>query len=71
MGTYQFVAIRADGIGPEVIDTGLQVLNTLGPRVSGFRLEVEHFDWNSDSFRAQGVAMQEDALRTLKAFGVI
>ena len=48
MKTYRIAAIGGDGIGPEVIDAGLQVLEVLARREGNFELEVERFPWGSD-----------------------
>lgn len=50
MRIHKIASIPADGIGPEVIDAGLQVLDALEQRDGGFALEVEHFDWGSDYY---------------------
>jgi tartrate dehydrogenase/decarboxylase/D-malate dehydrogenase len=62
MRSYMIAAIPADGIGPEVIDASLQVLEALEQRDGGFTLEVEHFDWGSDYYKQHGVMMPEDGL---------
>lgn len=66
MRTYKIAAIPADGIGPEVIDAGLQVLECLAQRDGGFALEVEHFDWGSDYYKAHGEMMPADGLDQLR-----
>lgn len=71
MRTYRIAAIPADGIGPEVIGAGLQVLEALEKRDGGFSLEVEHFDWGSDYYRKHGVMMPSDGTETLKPFDAI
>jgi len=38
MREYAIAAIPADGIGPEVIEAGLKVLQVLGQKVGGFQL---------------------------------
>ncbi len=40
MREYSIAAIPADGIGPEVIAAGLEVLQTLTQKAGGFRLKV-------------------------------
>ncbi len=65
MQTYRIAAIPADGIGPEVIDAGLQVLDALSARDGGFALDVKQYDWGSDHFRRHGVMMPEDGLAQL------
>ncbi|NGM19442.1 tartrate dehydrogenase [Roseomonas stagni] len=71
MRTHRIAAIPADGIGQEVIPAGLAVLRALAERCGDFRLDVEHFDWGSDYYRANGRMMPEDGLETLKRFDAI
>ena len=71
MKQYRIAAIPADGIGPEVIDAGLQVLEALEKRSGDFRLNVEHFDWGSDYYKKNGRMMPDDGLAQLKAFDAI
>lgn len=71
MRRYRIAAIPADGIGPEVIAAGLEVLEALETRGLGFSLDVTHFDWGSDYFRANGRMMPEDGPERLKGFDAI
>jgi tartrate dehydrogenase/decarboxylase/D-malate dehydrogenase len=71
MGSYKIAAIGADGIGPEVIEAGLTVLEALQRRDPALRLAVERFDWGSDYYRRHGVMMPEDGLATLRPFDAI
>ncbi len=71
MRTHRIAAIPADGIGQEVIPAGLAVLRALAERCGDFALDVEHFDWGSDYYRANGRMMPEDGLETLKRFDAI
>jgi tartrate dehydrogenase/decarboxylase/D-malate dehydrogenase len=68
---YRIAAIPADGIGPEVISAGLEVLDMLSACDGGFRLVVEHFPWGSDQYLAHGHYIPEGGLETLKAFDAI
>jgi tartrate dehydrogenase/decarboxylase / D-malate dehydrogenase len=68
---YAVAAIPGDGIGPEVIAAGLQVLQVLQQRAGGFRLRVESFPWGSDHYRRHGVLMPADGLARLKSFDAI
>jgi tartrate dehydrogenase/decarboxylase/D-malate dehydrogenase len=70
MGEYRIAAIPGDGIGKEVIPAGLKVLEALAAR-EGFTLEVEHFDWDSDRYLAQGIYIPEGGLERLKTFDAI
>lgn len=71
MRTHRIAAIPADGIGVEVIDAGIAVLNALSDRVGEFEVEFTHFDWGSDYYRKHGVMMPEDGLEQLKPFDAI
>ena len=71
MREYTIAAIGADGIGPEVISAGLEVLSALQKRHGDFRLVVTEFDWGSDYYRRHGRMMPEDGLAQLKPFDAI
>lgn len=71
MKTYKIAAIPADGIGPEVIEAGLQVLDALQQRETSFRFEIETFDWGSDYYKKHGVMMPEDGKDQLMHFDAI
>ncbi len=65
MRDYDIAVIGADGIGPEVINAGVEVLKVLEQRSGGFRLRFESFDWGSDYYRRHGRMMPEDGLDRL------
>ena len=71
MKTYRIAALGGDGIGPEVIDAGLQVLQALARSDGGFELKVEQFDWGSDYYKKHGRMMPADGLDKLKPFDAI
>ena len=71
MKTYQIAAIPADGIGPEVIEAGMAVLDALAERRGDIEFEVTTFDWGSDYYKRNGVMMPEDGLERLKRFDAI
>ena len=43
MKTYRIAAIPGDGIGPEVIDAGVEVLQALAEREGDFALALRPF----------------------------
>ena len=57
MRNYKIAAIPADGIGPEVIEAGLKVLNALGQRDGALNFEITNFDWGSKYYRQYGQMM--------------
>lgn len=71
MRNYKVAAIGADGIGPEVIEAGLEVLDTLAAQSGDFKLEVARFDWGSDYYKQHGTFMPDDGPEQLKAFDAI
>jgi tartrate dehydrogenase/decarboxylase/D-malate dehydrogenase len=71
MQVYKIAAIPGDGIGPEVISAGLEVLEALAARDGGFRLQVEHFPWSSEYYLKHGHYIPEGGLDKLKTFDAI
>ncbi len=71
MTSYHIAAIPADGIGPEVISAGLEVLDAVASRDGGFTFSVTHFDWGSDYYKTHGQMMPSDGLDQLKPFDAI
>ena len=71
MRNYSIAAIPADGIGPEVISAGVEVLKALEKQNPELKFTIETFDWGSDYYKKHGVMMPEDGLQTLKKFDAI
>jgi tartrate dehydrogenase/decarboxylase/D-malate dehydrogenase len=71
MRRYAIAAIPADGIGPEVIDAGLEVLEALGRRAGDLCFDVTRLNWGSDYYKAQGTMMPDDGLDQLKSHDAI
>ncbi|EXU75633.1 tartrate dehydrogenase [Erwinia mallotivora] len=71
MRHYAIAAIPADGIGPEVISSGIEVLRALEKQDRSLKFTIENFDWGSDYYKKHGVMMPEDGLQTLKKFDAI
>ena len=71
MKNHSIATIPADGIGPEVIDAGVAVLEALAARDGGFSLNFNHFDWGSEYYKRHGKMMPEDGLESLKSHDAI
>lgn len=71
MRVHKIAAIPADGIGPEVIAAGLEVLEALASHDGGFKLEVENFPWSSEYYLEHGHYIPEGGLERLKTFDAI
>ena len=69
--TYSIACIPADGIGPEVIEAGVDVLNTLSEACGKFRLEFENYDWSSETFKNTGKYIPDGGLESLKKHDAI
>jgi tartrate dehydrogenase/decarboxylase/D-malate dehydrogenase len=71
MRTHKIAALGGDGIGPEVVEAGLEVLGVCAERDGGFALAVERFDWGSDYYRKHGLMMPADGADKLRKFDAI
>ena len=71
MNVYKIASIPGDGIGPEVIDEGIKVLNTVAELDGRFRFEWTHFPWGCEYYLERGKMMDEDGIEKLKAFNAI
>ena len=71
MRRLTIAAIPGDGIGPEVIAAGLEVLEACARRDGGFQLDVTTFDWGSEHYRRHGVLMPPGGHVLLRAFDAI
>ncbi|KAL8827818.1 MAG: hypothetical protein Q9191_002954 [Dirinaria sp. TL-2023a] len=69
--TYKIASIPADGIGPEVIRAGIQVLEALAVTLGEFTLDFTHFDWSSEYYREHGRYIPEGGLEELKKYDAI
>ena len=67
---YNVAVIRGDGIGIEVIEEGIKVLNAVG-REYGIDWTWTEHPWGSEFYREHGVVMPADGLDTLAEADVI
>ncbi|MGH9458372.1 MAG: isocitrate/isopropylmalate family dehydrogenase, partial [Thermoanaerobaculia bacterium] len=63
--TKKIAVVPGDGIGPEVIDAGMKVLETINAE-ERLGLEFVHFGWNADTYLATGVSMPPGAMDDLR-----
>jgi tartrate dehydrogenase/decarboxylase/D-malate dehydrogenase len=71
MTEHSIASIPADGIGPEVISAGLEVLDAVAARDGGFTLKVAHYDWGSNYYGKHGRFMPADAMALLRTADAI
>ncbi|MFC4670952.1 tartrate dehydrogenase [Seohaeicola nanhaiensis] len=70
MNTYQIALIPGDGIGIDVIDAAMVVMNAAAGR-HRFALETQRFPWSCDHYLKTGAMMPEDGIETLRPFDAI
>ena len=68
--TYRIACIPADGIGPEVIAAGVEVLKATS-EVSDFELDFEDFDWSSETYKKTGQYIPDGGLDRLRKHDAI
>ena len=68
--TYRIAVIPGDGIGPEIVPAGVQVLNAAAEGF-GFKLQYEEFPYGAGYYKETGTFMPDDALDVLKAFDAL
>jgi tartrate dehydrogenase/decarboxylase/D-malate dehydrogenase len=68
--TYRIALIPGDGIGIEVIDEGVRVLQALS-RDFGFAVELESFPYSCQRYVEEGAMMPPDGLDLLRPFDAI
>lgn len=71
MQSYSIAAIPGDGIGTEVIEAGIEVVNVVAARDGGFTVDIETFPWGTDYYLVHGQMMPDDGLDQLKPFDAI
>lgn len=69
--TYKIASIPADGIGPEVIEAGIEVLEKLSQTLGTFQLEFQNFDWSSETYKKLGKYIPDGGLDELRKFDAI
>lgn len=63
--TQKIAVVPGDGIGPEVVDAGMRVLETVNERWN-LGLEFTRFDWSADTYLATGISMPPGAMDDIR-----
>jgi tartrate dehydrogenase/decarboxylase / D-malate dehydrogenase len=71
MKKYKIAVIAGDGIGPEVIDEGIKVLNKVAALDGNFEFDFTYFPWGCEYYSEHGKMMAADGMEQLKAFDAI
>lgn len=67
---YDIATIPGDGIGVELTQATIQVLERLGS-TSGISFNFGHFDWSSATYKERGWYMPPDGISSLKKYDAI
>ena len=67
---YKIAVIPGDGIGPEIVPAGIQVLDAAAEQF-GFELHYEEFPYGAGYYKETGAFMPNDALEVLKTFDAL
>ena len=68
---HRIACIPGDGIGVDITEAAVQVLNVLAKAIGGFEFEFTTFDWSSKNYLERGWYMPPDGLEQLKNFDAI
>ncbi|MFS0750927.1 tartrate dehydrogenase [Oceanobacillus sp. 1P07AA] len=68
---FRLAVIPGDGIGKEVIDEGLRVINHLSKTSNKFTIESDYFPWGCEYYLETGKMMDEDGLDKIKDYDAI
>src|SRR3954469_18628341 len=69
--THRVALYPGDGIGPEVTDAAIAVMNAAKDKSKAFDLAFERFDWGMPHFERHGRVAPEGFLATLRGFDAI
>ena len=65
MSVLKLLVLPGDGIGPEVTESALKVLDVVAEK-GGLSVEIEKADFGGASIDAHGIPMTDDVLRLAK-----
>lgn len=68
---FRIASIPGDGIGTEITEAAIQVLNKLSDTVGTFALEFEELDWSSRKYKERGYYAPPDGVEGLKKYDAI
>lgn len=71
MDTYKIAVIPGDGIGPDVTNEAMKVLEALQELDDAFEVNFKLFDWSSEYYLQHGQMMPDDGLDQLQKFDAI
>src|SRR3954471_11810152 len=69
--THRIALYPGDGIGVDVVDATVSVLDAVERKIRGYRLAYERFDWGMTHYDRHGRVAPEDFLTTLRGFDAL
>jgi tartrate dehydrogenase/decarboxylase/D-malate dehydrogenase len=70
MATHKIAIVKGDGIGVDVVNEGMKVLDALAPK-HGITWDYTEMPWSSDYYFQHGQMMPDDALEILEPFNAV
>ena len=71
MQTYEIAVYPGDGIGPEVTEQAVRVLEAIQAHYGGFELELTYLPWGANYWAENGRVAPSDFLEILRPFDAI
>ncbi|MEJ9227959.1 tartrate dehydrogenase [Peribacillus butanolivorans] len=71
MNVYKIAVIAGDGIGPEVINEGVKVLNKVAELAGDFSFEFTYFPWGCEYYLEHGKMLPDDGMEQLEKFEAV
>ncbi len=68
MPETRVAVIGGDGIGPEVVGSGMEVMRAAAKNDPSARLDFTEFPWGCEYYLEHGRMMPEDGIETLSGF---
>ncbi|KAI0512574.1 hypothetical protein F5B22DRAFT_297203 [Xylaria bambusicola] len=69
--SYSIASIPADGIGPEVVEAAIEVLNSLAETLGTFTFNFTNYDWSSETYKKTGKYIPNGGLEELRKHDAI
>jgi isocitrate/isopropylmalate dehydrogenase len=69
--TFKIASIPGDGIGTEITEAAIQVLDKLAEADGSFKFDYTHFDWISKAYKERGWYMPPDGMAQLQKHDAI
>jgi len=68
---YKIASIPADGIGPEVVNAAIEVVQKLAQTLNSFTIKFEHIPWGTAYYKEHGRYVDDDVLEVLRRYDAV